>query len=158
MHSYCETKQVYFVYVLRWHYTVPQATVYSGTSLIWTPLGPKWLSWLVKCPCFKERIICIYIKSGLSQVSWLSKVSLFQRCPLREVPLYIFAGHFLLAIMLMKFATQIVCMWIRDHCMSGMHKRNLANGLYVSYNRLPNHWRQSHSNFNDELVSPFYQW
>ena len=28
------------------------------------------------------------IMLGLSQVSWLTKVSLFQRCPLSEVPLY----------------------------------------------------------------------
>ena len=61
---------------------------YSGTSLIRTPLGPKQLTWLVRCPYFRKRIICIYIQLELSQVSWLTKVSLFQRIPLREVPLY----------------------------------------------------------------------
>ena len=40
--------------------------IHSGTSLIRTPLGP---TWLVRCPYFRERIICIYIKLGLSQVS-----------------------------------------------------------------------------------------
>ena len=33
----------------------------------------------------------VLIKQGVL----ISEVSLFQRCPLREVPLYIFAGHFI---------------------------------------------------------------
>jgi len=49
----------------------------------WNPsntetLGTNILSWFVRCPYFRGKI---YIKLGLSQVSWLSRVSLFQRCP-----------------------------------------------------------------------------
>ena len=55
--------------------------VYSGTSLIWTPYRPKYLSWLVRCPYFRERIIYISCDS-VKNVSWLT------RCPLRGVPLY----------------------------------------------------------------------
>ena len=55
-----------------------------GTSLIRTPLGPKQLSWLVKCPYFRGKIICIYMKLWLSQDSVLiNQVPLFQRWPLR---------------------------------------------------------------------------
>ena len=32
-------------------------------------------SWLVRCPYFRWRMICIFIKLGLGQVSWLT------RCP-----------------------------------------------------------------------------
>ena len=47
-------------------------SIYSGASLLWTPLGPKYL---VRCPYFRGRILCIYIKLWLSQASWLT------RCP-----------------------------------------------------------------------------
>lgn len=29
----------------------------SGPSLLWMPLGPKYLSWLARCPCFRGRTI-----------------------------------------------------------------------------------------------------
>ena len=62
---------------------------YSGTTLLWTPLGPKYLSRLVSCPYFRGRMIHVCIKVVLGQVPWFTMVSLFQECPLRGVPLYI---------------------------------------------------------------------
>ena len=39
-------------------------------------VGPKQLSWLVRCPYFRGRTLRIYTKLGLGQVSWLTKCSL----------------------------------------------------------------------------------
>jgi len=52
--------------------------------------GTKIIVLIMRCPYFRGRIIMYLLKLGLSQVSWLTNVSLFQRCPLREVPLYKF--------------------------------------------------------------------
>ena len=38
--------------------------VHSGTSLMWAPLGRKYLSGLVRCPYFRRRILCVYVKVG----------------------------------------------------------------------------------------------
>ena len=50
---------------------------YSGTSLLWTPMEPKYLSWLVKCLYFRWRIA--YIKLGLSHSGVL-----ISGCPLKR--------------------------------------------------------------------------
>ena len=44
----------------------------------------NWNLKFVRYPHFRERTICIYVKLGLSQVAWLTKVSLFQRCPFKR--------------------------------------------------------------------------
>ena len=43
--------------------------LYSGTSLIRTPLGLKYLSQLMRCLYFRGRLICIYIKLGRCRLS-----------------------------------------------------------------------------------------
>ena len=78
------------IHLMKWNGPSPLVfAYYSGTPLIQTPLGPKIIVLISGCRFFRGRIICNYAKFGLSRVSWLSKVSLFQRCSLREVPLYV---------------------------------------------------------------------
>ena len=47
---------------------------YSGISLIWTHLGQKKVSWLVRCPDFRGYIVH---KNGI----WDSKSVCLLRCP-----------------------------------------------------------------------------
>ena len=51
--------------------------------------GIKIMSWLVRCPYFRRKIIIIY-KVGTQLSVLINQVSLFQMCPSREVPLYKF--------------------------------------------------------------------
>ena len=59
----------------------PKCTVYSGTSLLWTPWGPGEVSCIEWNPSIADTLR-----------TWQSvlyrEVSLFQGCPLRGVPLY----------------------------------------------------------------------
>ena len=47
------------------------ASFYSETSLIW-------MYWLVRCPYFRRRIICIHVKLGLVPVSWSTRWPYFR--------------------------------------------------------------------------------
>ena len=59
--------------------------VYSGKSLLQTPLRPKDLSWLEGV---RISDMCWY-EVGTCRAFWLTKVSLFQGCPLRGILLHI---------------------------------------------------------------------
>ena len=62
-----------------------QVSRYIG---IWTLLEPKYLSLLVRCPYFRERIITHLYEVGTRSNVLINQVCLFQGCPLREVQLY----------------------------------------------------------------------
>ena len=53
--------------------------LYSGTSLLWTPLGPHKVSWLKRCPYF-QRLFCMLLCVAETAGSVLIReVSLFRR-------------------------------------------------------------------------------
>ena len=79
---------------------VPSVThilLFDSESLQWNlsnkdNLGTKNLSWLVRCPYFRGRIL---YKVGTWSSVLINQVSLFQGCPLREVPLYVLGNRWL---------------------------------------------------------------
>ena len=60
---------------------------YSGTSLIWTPEITVLIS---EVSLFQGENNMHLYKVGTWSSVLINQVSLFQRCPLREVPLYLF--------------------------------------------------------------------
>ena len=64
-----------------------ECMLYSGTSLIWTPLGQNTVSRLVRCPDFRERG-SVHVNLGQSHVSIYRGVP-FQGVLISEVPLHI---------------------------------------------------------------------
>ena len=67
---------------------------YCSTTMQWNlsnadTLGTKIIVLISEVSLFQGENNMFYVKLWLSRVSWLTKVSLFQRCPLREVLLYV---------------------------------------------------------------------
>ena len=59
--------------------------VYSETSLIWTPMEQKTVSFIERCPYFRYARVVVGVGKGVLY----REVSSVQGCPYRGVPLYI---------------------------------------------------------------------
>ena len=73
-------------------------TKYSGTSLIWTPLGQKRVSLLVRCPDFRGCNVPNKAPNrvfGTVKCVLFIKVSSFQGVLIREVPFYMCVYNFI---------------------------------------------------------------
>ena len=71
--------------------------MYSGVPLLWTPWGPGKVSCIERCPYFGGKFPLRMHIWDMAKCPEYTEVSLFQGCPLRGVPLYLF--HFILPVM-----------------------------------------------------------